>query len=236
VTKLQVATAAADAFLTIAAAQQTVVAARAGVERARVLNEVIDTLAKNELRPGADASRARAELAVAQTQQINAEQSVDVARAALDQLLGITSESVAIEPGTLLQLPRASEFPITTEPAQHPLAVADQAAVNEIKARERVLDRSYYPRLYLQSAIYARGTGLQPDGRTGGFASGLGPNTQNWALGATVTFLAFEIFSLRAKKDIEVHNERSATAKYDQTLQDLSGQIAKARAVLEGAQ
>src|SRR6266481_9696218 len=32
VTKLQVATAAADAFLTIAAAQQTVVAARAGVE------------------------------------------------------------------------------------------------------------------------------------------------------------------------------------------------------------
>ena len=38
VTKLQVATAAADAFLTIAAAQQTVVAARAGVERARVLS------------------------------------------------------------------------------------------------------------------------------------------------------------------------------------------------------
>src|SRR5205085_639404 len=34
VTKLQVATAAADAFLTIAAAQQTVIAARAGVERA----------------------------------------------------------------------------------------------------------------------------------------------------------------------------------------------------------
>ena len=44
VTKLQVATAAADAFLTIAAAQQTVVAARARVERARVLNEVIETL------------------------------------------------------------------------------------------------------------------------------------------------------------------------------------------------
>src|SRR5712675_914750 len=80
VTKLQVATAAADAFLTIAAAQQTVVAARAGVERARVLNEVIGTLATDQLRPGADASRSRAELALAQTQEIQAEQAVDLAR------------------------------------------------------------------------------------------------------------------------------------------------------------
>lgn len=41
VTKLQVSTWAADAFLTIGAAQQTVVEARAGVERARVLSQVL---------------------------------------------------------------------------------------------------------------------------------------------------------------------------------------------------
>src|SRR2546423_6482273 len=73
VTKLQVATAAADAFLTIAAAQQTVLAARAGVDRASTLNQVIETLVKNELRPGVDASRTKAELALAQTQLIRAE-------------------------------------------------------------------------------------------------------------------------------------------------------------------
>ena len=234
VTKLQVATAAADAFLTVAAAQQTVVAARAGVDRARVLSQVIDTLATNELRPGADASRAKAELAVAQTQQINSEQAVDVARAALAQILGLAPEGVVIEPGPLLQTPLAASIP-GAEPAQHPFALAEQAVVTEIRAREKALDRSYYPRLYLQSALYGRGTGLQPDGRTGGFASGLGPNTQNWALGASVTFPAFDWFSIRSKKDIEVHNERSASAKYDQIVQDLNGQIAKARAVLEGA-
>src|SRR5436305_1011799 len=63
-TKLQVAGTAADAFLTIAAAEQTVVAAKAGVERAQVLERVIRTLAKNELRSGADASRAQAEVAL----------------------------------------------------------------------------------------------------------------------------------------------------------------------------
>jgi outer membrane protein len=75
VTKLQVAIATADAYLTLAAAEQTTVAARAGVERDRVLNEVIGTLVKNELRPGADASRSQAELALAQNVLIQAEQS-----------------------------------------------------------------------------------------------------------------------------------------------------------------
>jgi outer membrane protein TolC len=234
VTKLQIATAAADAFLTIAAAQQTVVAARAGVERARVLNEVIETLAKNELRPGADASRSRAELAFAQTEQIQAEQAVAVARAALAQLLGTKPETISIEPGPLLQPPPAAQIPDVAA-THHPLAIAREANVTEVQAREKVLDRLYYPRLYLQGAAYARGTGIQPDGRTGGAASGLGPNIQDWGLGATITFPAFDWFSIRAKKEIEAHNERSAVATYAQTLQDLNGQIEKAKAVLEGA-
>jgi len=234
VTKLQVSTAAADAFLTIAAAQQTVVAARAGVERARVLDEVIGTLATNQLRPGADASRSRAELAVARTQEIQAGQAVDVARAALAQLLGTGVESIAIEPGILLQLPPVSEIPGQAA-TQHPLAMAGQSAIAEVKAREKEIDRSYYPRFYLEGSTYARGTGIQPDGRVGGAASGLAPNTQNWALGLNITFPAFDWFSLRAKKEIEVHNERSASAKYDQVLQDVNGAIAKAAAVLQGA-
>lgn len=234
VTNLQVATAAADAFLTIAAAQQTVVAARAGVERARVLDQVIETLAKNELRPGADASRSRAELALAQTQQIQAEQTVDVARAALAQLLGTTPASILIEPGSLLQAPPVAQAP-DVPAAHHPAALVREAVVLEVKAREKALDRSYFPRLYLQGAAFARGTGIQPDGRTGGVVSGLGPNIQNWAIGASVTFPAFDLFSLRARKDIEVHNERSASAGYHQTLQGVTGQIERAKAILEGA-
>src|SRR3989454_828848 len=54
VTRLQVGTAAADAFLTVLAARQAVQAAAAGVERARVVNESVQALVKNQLRPGAD--------------------------------------------------------------------------------------------------------------------------------------------------------------------------------------
>jgi outer membrane protein len=234
VRKLQIATAAADAFLTIAAAQQTVLAARAGVDRASTLNQVIETLVKNELRPGADASRTKAELALAQTQLIRAEQAVDVSRAALAQFLAVAPESILVEAGPLLQPPPDEESP-TIPPAQHPLSAAQRAVVNEVKARERVLDRSYYPRFNLQSAAYARGTGIQPDGSAGGALRGLGPNIQNWALGFSVSFPAFDLFSIRARKGIEIANERAQSALYDQTVQDLNADVANARAVLNGS-
>jgi outer membrane protein TolC len=235
VTRLQVGIATADAFLTLAAAEQTIVAARSGVERARVLSEVIGTLAKNELRPGADASRSQAELALARTLLIQAEQSRDVARAALAQLLPADPETVSINATAVLGPPPPVAERAPANAARHPLALANEAAVAEVKAREKALNRSYYPRLYLQGAQYARGTGLTPDGRIGGQASGLGPNTQNWALGASITFPAFDFFSIRARKGIEAHNERSVEAQYAQTLQDLTGEIEKAKAVLEGA-
>jgi outer membrane protein len=234
VTRLQVGIATADSFLTLAAAEQTIVAAKSGVERARVLSEVIGTLAKNELRPGADASRSQAELALARNLLIQAEQARDVARAALAQLLPADPETVSINATAVLGPPPAGEPP-PANAAQHPLALANEAAIAEVKARERALNRSYYPRLYLQGAQYARGTGITHDGRVGGPASGLGPNTQNWALGASITFPAFDFFSIRARKGIEAHNGRSAEARYAQTLQDLTGQIEKAKAVLDGA-
>lgn len=235
VTRLQVATAAADAFLTVLAAQQTVTAAKAGVDRANVLNRTVQALVDNQLRPGADASRTKAELALAQTQLIQAEQTVDVARAALAQLLGIPAQTITIQSGPLLQLPSDQQLaPFTA--TNHPLAVAQNLAIEEVKSREKALDRSYFPRFWLQGATYARGTGIQASGHTGGAASGLGPNIQNWALGMTVTFPAFDIASIRARKQIEVHNERTESARYDQMLQDLTGQLEKARASLTGAQ
>jgi outer membrane protein len=234
VTKLQVAAAAADAYLTILAAQQTVTAAKAGVERARVLNQIVGTLVQNELRPGAEASRTRAELAVAETQLIQAEEAVDVGRATLAQLLGVSPQTIVVQSGQLLELPRDRQPPEFSA-ATHPFAVSQNLTIAEVKSREKALNRSYYPRFNLQATSYARGTGIQPNGATGGAASGLGPNIQNWAIGLSVTFPAFEIASIRARREIEAYNERAEAARYDQVIQDITGQIEKANATVAGA-
>jgi outer membrane protein TolC len=233
VTRLQAGTASADAYLTIAAAQQTVLAARAGVERAKVLNQSVETLVKNELRPGAEGSRTRAELALAETLSIEAEQALEVGRAALGQVLGLPANAITIDPGALLKVP--PEAPSAEAAiARHPLALAQNAAIEEVKAREKALNRSYYPHFNLEGTTYARGTGIDPNGATGGAASGLGPNIQNWGLGVNVTFSAFDLPSIRARKEVERYHELAEAARYDQVLQDLNGQLERARATLAG--
>jgi len=234
VTRLETGMAAADAYLTVLAAQQMVRAAQAGVERARVLDQSVQTLVKNELRPGADASRSAAELAAARTQQIQAQTAERVSRAALAQLAPSAAPPVRLEASGLLRRPAKLER-AASEPAVHPRAAAQNAAIEEVRARQKILDRSWFPRLQVQGTTFARGSGANPDGSTGGSASGLGPNFYNWALGMTVSFPALDLPSLRARRQIEASNERAEAARYQQVLQELNGQLEKARATLDGA-
>ncbi len=233
-TKLEVGTAAADAFLTILAAEQTVRGARAAIERGRTIETVVAALVKSELRPGADAERIKAEIALAETQQIQAEQAVAMARAALAQLLNVPPAEVRALPGKLLDsAPEADPPPASL--AEHPVAREQNVAIDEGKARIAALDKSYYPKFLLQGSSYARGTGAFPDGRTGGAASGLGPNIHNWGAGFTVLFPTMDLPAIKAKKDIELHKERGEQARYEQVLRDLNGRLEKSKAMLDGA-
>ena len=180
VTRQDVAVAAADGFLTLIASQQAVRVAQASVDRARVLANTIDVLVKNELRPGADASRAKAELAAAETQLIQAQQGEQISRVTLAQLLGIAGTSVTIKEGSLLQMPPSIE----TMPASvttHPLASLQAAAVDVVKARQKELERSYFPKFDFQAATFGRGSGAQTNGEVlGGLQR---PRTQYHQLG-----------------------------------------------------
>ena len=233
VTRLQVAASAADAFLTLVATGQTLRAATASVERARVFYEVVDARVKAGLRPGVDTARARAELALAENLRIQAEQGAAVARVALAQLVGLPAGQVSVREGPLLQLP-PEEAAGADNLGAHPVAQEQNAAVEEIKARQRALERSYFPRFNLLANTYARGTGALTNGRTLGGINGLGPNIANWALGLNITFPVFELSSIRARQRIELHRQLAEGARYDRVLQDLNGQLGRARAILDG--
>ena len=234
VTQLDVAVAVSNAFFTLAAAQQRVMAAEANLERRQVLSNSVHVLVTNELRPGADASRADAELALARTRLIQAQQAQAVGLIALAELLVLPDDAVKIDPAPILGTPPDAS-PAASPIASHPFATAEQARVDVIREQEHILDRSYYPRFYLQSTIYGRGSGANTDGTIQTGLNGLGLDRSNWATGLTVTFPAFDIFSIRAQKQIAAANERAERAHYDQTLEDLTGQLKQAQASLEGA-
>ena len=116
-TQFEVAVAAADSYLTLVAAQETVRAAQAGVDRTEVIVRTTNALVGAELRPGADASRAEAEVAAARTQLIQAQQAVDVARAMVSRFLGIEPAQLAISSPRLLQPPPEESVPVLDPPS-----------------------------------------------------------------------------------------------------------------------
>ncbi|HWO02026.1 MAG TPA: TolC family protein, partial [Blastocatellia bacterium] len=195
VTRLDVATSAANSFLALLAAEQAALAAQANVDRLETFSKSVHVLVDNQLRAGADASRADAELAAARIQLIQAQQTVDINRASLAQALGIAGSVVTAEPGPLLDSPQTTSVP-TPNFDSHPLAVQQSAAIDEVRARERILDRSYFPRFNFQSAFYGRGTGLPLNGQTD-TTKGLLPETPNWAAGISVSFPLLDFFSIR---------------------------------------
>jgi outer membrane protein TolC len=233
-TRFEISTAAADAFLTVAAAEQTAVAAQAGVERSRVLTQMVDALVNSQLRPGADASRARAELAVSENQLIRAQTAIDVAKAGLAQFLAAEPGTLTIDPGAVLK-PAGPGLSATGVAESHPVLQEQQSNVEQAKASRRVLDRSYYPRFLLQGSSYARGTGATASSETLGGANGLGPNIYNWGLAMSVTFPLFDLPSIKARREMEQHRERAETARFEQLQQDLTAGVNRARANLDGA-
>lgn len=232
-TRFEVATLVADTFLTIVAAEQTVTAAQAAVTRGGELLRITEALVRADVRPGAEASLARAEQAAAQTQLIRARQAVAEGKATLGALLGVAAASLSIQPGRLLALP--SPPPAEGSLSGNPIAREQNAAISEARARLRAIDRSYFPRFAIQGTTYARGTGALPDGRLLGGVNGLGPNTQNWALGFTATFPLLDIAAVRARRTAESARIDVEKERYNQVLAELKARRDRALAAYEGA-
>jgi outer membrane protein len=233
VTRLDVSAAAADAFLTLLAAEQTVEAAQANVERAETLARAVRALVQNQLRPGVDAFRADAEVAAAKNQLIQAEQNVELARADLAEAVGQAGVNITIDPGPLLELPPTPPLP-EVDFALHPLAIAQTATIDTARSREKLLNRSYFPRFNWQTAVFGRGTGARLDGSFDN-SSGMYPSTFNWATGMTVSFPVFDIFGLRARRKAEANNVAAGQARYDQVINTLKTQDARAHALVDSA-
>ena len=155
-TEFEISVAAADAFLTLVAAQETVRAAQAGVDRAQSLSQSVRAQADAQLRPGADVSRTEAELAAARTQLVQAQQAQDIARALLSQFIGIPPDQITVSAARLLQLP-PEQTPSPFDAAQNPVAVEQNTLIDQKKAELQVLEKSYVPRLFAQGSAFARG-------------------------------------------------------------------------------
>ena len=142
-----------------------------------------------ELRPGADASRAEAELAAARTQLIQARaggrcrarhrRAIHRRRARPDRDLPRRA---------LLQLPPEHDRP-PLDAAANPDRRWSRTPPSNRRRRSSALWSAPTSRASTcRAPAYARGTGAETNGNILGGVNGLAPNVQNYALGFSVTF------------------------------------------------
>lgn len=233
-TRLEVESAVGSAYLNLVGAQHTLAALQADLDRRDVLSRAIHTLVDNQLRPGADASRSDAERAAAQTRLIQARQAATLAQITLARLLGVTGSSVAIDAAGLFdRLPVETSAPA---PSTHPLTDVRQAAVDVARAQQDILSRTDRPRVYLESSLFARGSGASANGQLDSGLSGLGLDRTNWAVGVQVVFPnAFDFTSLRARKAAAAASERAESALFDEARLSVTSQQQEADAMVQAA-
>jgi outer membrane protein TolC len=233
-TRLDVQSAVAGAYLAVVAARRAVSATQADLDRRDVLRRAVQTLVDNQLRPGAEASRADAERAAAQTRLVQAQQRAVVAETTLLRLLGVTVGTVQVAGDDLVARVPGADVPGSS--STHPLVQVHEAAVAQSRAAEDVLARTDYPRVYVQSSVFARGSGANPSGVFDGGSDGLGLDRANWAAGVQVVFPnVFDFSSLRARKTAAAATTRAEMALSEEAALAVTSEQRTAAALLQSA-
>jgi len=235
--QLDVGTAAADAFLTLIAAQQTEKAAAAAVESWDVLLRSIHALTSKQLRPGADESRIEAERAMVGTQLAYARQAVETSRATLVKFAPHADGTGAVfDPVHLLDgAPPVMEEDAPFQSDQNPLMAERKAATAQSSAQLHALERSWVPQFNLEGAGFARGTGAESDGQRLGGANGLAPTVTNYAVGVNVTFGFMDFAGIHAREAAQAATVRANRSNEQLADRNLLEQFAKAKAAVRAA-
>jgi outer membrane protein TolC len=210
------------------------VSAQADLERRRVLATSARALVDNQLRPGADASRADAERAAAEIRLIHARAAETVALMQLSRLLGIEG-GVATDAANVLERFPPADTSFRTS-STHPVVQVRQAAVEDARMQQRILARSNLPRLLAQSSVFARGSGAGADGFIDSGAGGLGLDRVNWAAGfQLVVPNLFEFSALRGRKAAAAAATRAQAAFYDESVLAIGTQQQAAGVMMQAA-
>jgi outer membrane protein TolC len=232
-TRLELQAAVGAAFLSVLGAQRAVVVAQADLDRRTVLRQTIQTLVDNQLRPGADASRADAEQAAARTRIIQAQQGLALAQITLRRLLG-GAPVLTVDGSRLLTDAPSTDRPPAT--ATHPLLQFRHAILLQARSAEAILAKTDRPRLYFLGSVFARGSGAETNAPFDGGSAGLGLDRANWAGGFQVVFPnVFGVSSLRARKTAAAAGTRAEIALGDEAAFLVTAQQQSAAVLMQSA-
>ena len=235
-TELDVAFEAADAFLTAVAAKQVIRSAQALLDRMEAGDLRARTLVAKGLQPGVDAASWQFDVAKAKITVIKADKDIKLALVDLAERMGIANADIDVVCETLIMSPIEIRQSGPFDLSSHPLALLKVAEIERWKAKVKVLDKAYYPHVWLNASLWGLGSGAGGNiNPIRSVAGGVLPQVFNYMVGASLSFPIMEYFPLKAEKRMAFNNEMAAKADFDLAMQILEKKDARARILLAEA-
>ncbi len=237
VTQLDVVVNAASAFLLVVVTDEQVQAAEANVHRFEEFSRVVHASVDADLRPGADASLADAQLANSKNDLIRAKLQYELAVAELANALGIGGRDITVDPGKIALVSEPEDSQLTPPAFEtHPLALQARALILTEAQRKRVLDKEYYPIFRFLGGMNFRGSGLSVRGQNqSADAHGFAPAVPNWNVGIVANFNFMDILRIQSEKKVVQERINAQRHGYNLVLQNLRTQDVQSRARVKAA-
>lgn len=237
VTRFDVSVSVASAFLSVVEAIEQVRAAGENESSFQQFKTVVDAQVNANLKPGADASLAAAQLANAENQLLRARLSYDLSVADLTEAMGVGGRVITIDPIGLTSEKEPAQLQKTTPVFENvPILKATQADLSATVAQRRVLDKEYYPVFHFLGGVQLRGSGLSPTAipQTQG-ASGVFPVIPNYQAGMIINWNFLDWFRIHAEKKVQDQRVIAEQQAYSLILQNLRAEDARSRARIKTA-
>ncbi|MBR8837118.1 MAG: TolC family protein [Stigonema ocellatum SAG 48.90 = DSM 106950] len=221
----------ADAYLLALIIDQTVKVQAANLARIAAFRTVMQANTRSGRRPGVDSVLADAELAKARLLLIESRRMAQQQRVQLGEYIGV--------PGAIFQLDTAT-FQASVPPdftyseaklANHPVLAFYRRQIDFSQAKAEAFRKSYLPSIALNSAFWARGSGISdnttPEGNfiyNASLGAGLPFRVANYFVGVSTVWRFSDVFQTRQQTKAQQLRTQGDQYRYNQELLSIRSQ------------
>lgn len=206
------------------------------IDRYQSIYKVIQALTMSGITAGADSSLAKAELSRTKISYNQTAGSINQLKEQLAYLTGISANAIAIDSfknNTVGNLPM--EGLLSTDTSDNPLVDYYIQQRNILASNERLIRKSYLPKILLAGSSWARGSSIQYGDQYKSLATGLGYQRYNYAIGIAFTYNLFNGLYKKDKLAINRYQLQASEADLQQQKLALSSSVRQADNALQTA-